>query len=155
MRAPWAEKGSRYTAVFEAKVMERLLDGMTVAAVKRAWGMSWTAVSGIMRRGVRRGLARRLSGWSRRLAVDEVAYSKGQSYVTVVSDGVTGKVLFVWPGRTRASLRAFHEALDGERLAAVETVSMGCGRRTSRRRRRGFRMRSRRYASTRSMCRIT
>ncbi len=55
---PWAEKGSRYTALFEAYVI-RLLKEASVSAVSRQVGLGWKAVAGLMKRATERGLARR------------------------------------------------------------------------------------------------
>lgn len=57
-RIPWADEGSRLTALFEALVIDWLHEA-SVSAVARQLRLSWDAVAGVQRRAVRRGLARR------------------------------------------------------------------------------------------------
>ena len=120
---PWAEKGSRYTALFETYVI-RLLKEASVSAVSRQAGLGWKAVSGLIKRATERGLARRGPEAFRHLMVDETSFRKGHRYVTVVSDGDSGRVLYVGLGRSRESLEAFYRSLSAEQLAAIESVCM-------------------------------
>lgn len=124
IKAPWAERGSRYTAAFEAKVIDLLRGGMTVAAAMRELRIGWKAVRGVMRRAVKRGEERRAAARPLRLSFDEVAFAKRQSYVTVMLDPDSGAVLHVEPGRSRAAMRACYETLHPDVLARLESVSM-------------------------------
>ena len=56
--APWSESKSRFTALFEALVIDWLREANT-AAVAQQMGLSWDEVDGIMQRAVQRGLERR------------------------------------------------------------------------------------------------
>jgi transposase len=106
VRVPWGEPGSRFTALFEALVIDWLREA-SVAGVARHLGLSWTAVAGIMKRAVERGLARREPRLPAHLGVDETSFQKRHEYVTVVLDRVgEGAVVHVADGRGR-------EALDG------------------------------------------
>ena len=58
VKVPWAEAGSRFTALFEAIAIDWLREA-NVNAVSRRLGLSWDEVDGIMQRAVKRGLARR------------------------------------------------------------------------------------------------
>ena len=58
VRVPWGEPGSRFTALFEALVIDWLHEA-SITGVARQFGLSWEAVAGILERAVRRGLARR------------------------------------------------------------------------------------------------
>jgi len=49
IRVPWAEPGSRYTALFEALVIDWLQEA-PAGAVSRRLGVSWNAIDGIMQR---------------------------------------------------------------------------------------------------------
>lgn len=120
---PWAEGRSRYTAAFEMEVVGWLREA-SIRAVATRMRMSWNAVSGIMERAVRRGLARRRVEPVRRLSVDETSFKRRHRYVTVVSDPDTGRVLHVAEGRSRESLESFYRRMGKERLAAVQSVSM-------------------------------
>ena len=120
---PWAESGSRFTALMEALVID-WLRGATIAAVARQMGLSWTAVSHIMERAVKRGLERRELAPAKHLGIDETAFRKRHDYVTVISDSATGVVLHVAQDRTKASLEAWYEGLDEAARSAIESVSM-------------------------------
>lgn len=121
VRVPWAEPGSGFTALFEALVIDWLREA-SIAAVARQLGLSWNAIDAVMRRAVKRGLARRKRRPSKRIGVDETAFRKGHDYVTVVSDGAT--VLHVADERKQASLEGYYAGLSETELAAIESVSM-------------------------------
>ncbi len=67
---PWAEEGSRFTALFEALAIDWFAEA-SIQAVAQRLDLSWDAVDGIMQRAVKWGLARRDPVASRVLAVDE------------------------------------------------------------------------------------
>ncbi|MBX5484689.1 MAG: transposase family protein [Myxococcaceae bacterium] len=58
MKVPWAEPGSRFTALLEALAIDWLKE-TNIAGVARLLGMTWREIDGIMGRAVRRGLERR------------------------------------------------------------------------------------------------
>lgn len=78
-----AKGGSR--RLFEALVID-WLRAATSRAVARQLGLTWDQVDGMLRRAVRRGLARRKLTVPRRLGVDETSLEKRYEYVTVVAD---------------------------------------------------------------------
>ena len=55
---PWSEGRSRFTALFEALVIDWLREA-AISAVAQQMGLSWDEVDGIMQRAVQRGLERR------------------------------------------------------------------------------------------------
>lgn len=120
---PWGEPGSRFTALFEAVVIDWLKVTST-AAVVRNMGLTWDQVDGIMQRAVRRGLERREAASPTALGVDETSFKRRHDYVTVVQDQHSGHVLHVADGRGRAALDAFYEGLDDDQLAGIESVAM-------------------------------
>lgn len=104
-------------------------------------GLIWTAIDGVMRRAVQRGLARRSEQSFIRTGVDETSYKsykKGHKYIPVVSDSTTGTVLYADEGRTKASLKHWHDQKSPEQLAKIENVSWVCGPRKSTQRRTVF-----------------
>lgn len=121
IEVPWAEEGSRFTALFEALVIDWLQEA-SIQAVAQRLGLSWSAVDGIMQRAVKRGLARRDPVASSVLAVDEKAYKKRHHYLTVVSDG--SRVLHVAEGRREASLGDFLQSLPPAQKHRIQWVSM-------------------------------
>ena len=118
---PWAEEGSRFTALFEALVIDWLQEA-SIQAVAQRLGLSWSAVDGIMQRAVKRGLARRDPVASTALAVDEKAYKKRHNYLTVVSDGT--RVLHVAEERREQSLASFLQTLTTDQKHRIRWVSM-------------------------------
>jgi transposase len=124
IRVPWSDPGSRFTALFEALVIDWLHEA-SIAAVARQFGLSWEAVAGIMTRAVRRGLARRRPQLAARLGVDETSFKRRHEYVTVVIDQEAGGgVLHVADGRGREGVDEFFDGFTPEQLASVESVSM-------------------------------
>ena len=72
VRVPWAEAQSRFTALFEAMVIDWLRVA-SFAAVARQCRLSWDQVAGIQERAVRRGLSRRALAAAPVVGVDETA----------------------------------------------------------------------------------
>lgn len=119
---PWAEQNSRFTVMFECLVINWLKE-TSANAVSRRLSISWNAVDGIMRRAVRRGLARRKPCFVKNLAVDEVSSKKGRKYVTIISNG-RGEVIDVTDDRKAESLTSFYNSCTKSQLDHIETVSM-------------------------------
>jgi transposase len=120
---PWAEKGSHFTALFEALTIDWLQEA-SFSAVARQLRLSWGAVAGIQERAVRRGLARRDRKAPKRIGVDETSFQKRHEYVTTVNDLDEGVVLFVGEDRKQTTLDAFFEDLGEPGCAELEAVAM-------------------------------
>ena len=122
---PWAKKGARWTALFEAWAV-RLLEA--VPNVSRAAGLlrlDWHSAWEIKRRAVERGLARRTDEAVPQLGIDEKSFGRGQDYVSILTDLKQRRVLDVVPERTQAAAEQLLEtALKAEQRAAVEAVCM-------------------------------
>jgi transposase len=123
VRVPWGEPGSRFTALFEALVIDWLKEA-SIAAVARLIGLTWDEVDGIMQRAVTRGLARRKPRALRGICVDETSFQKRHEYVTVVTDLDGSDVLHVADDRRKGSLDEFYETLTPEQREALEVVAM-------------------------------
>jgi len=123
IEVPWAEPGSRFTALFEALAID-WLHAASIAAVARCLRVTWDELDGIQARAVRRGLARREREVVRRIGVDETSFQKRHEYVTVVCDLEGSRVLHVGDGRSQEVLARFYEGLDEEQLAGIEVVAM-------------------------------
>ena len=121
---PWAEPGSGFTALMEAVVINWLRAVMSIKAVGEQLRLTWDQVDGIVSRAVKRGLARRKRIRVKRLGVDETSFQKRHEYVTIVTDLVTGCVLYVADDRRRESLAPFFRGLTAHQLANIETVAM-------------------------------
>ena len=123
VKLPWAEPSSRFTALFEALAIEWLKEA-SQKAVAGQLGLSWDEIHGIMERAVQRGLQRREAETVRQIGVDEKAFRKGQSYLTLVNDLVRGRVLYVAEERRQSSLDGFWGTLTAEQIAGIEAVAM-------------------------------
>lgn len=119
----WSEAGSRFTALFEALVIDWLKEASLVA-VANLLSLSWQAASGIQQRAVARGLARRENRLPSHLGVDETSFQKRHEYVTVVIDQDEGTVVHVADGRGRETLDTFFDGFSWEERERVESVAM-------------------------------
>ena len=125
VRVPWAEAQSRFTALFEAMVID-WLKVASFSAVARQCRLSWDQVAGIQERAVRRGLSRRPVAAAQAVGVDETSFQRRHEYVTVVNDLTTSepRVLYVADGRTRAALDGYFEAVGEAGCGRIEMVAM-------------------------------
>lgn len=122
---PWAEKGSRWTLMFEALAIMLLKDS-DVTAAAAALRISWEGAWAIAERAVARGLKRRRQAPLKRVLVDEKAFRKGHEYLTLVANASEdgAKVEFIAEGRDTEALAGFWKAQSPERLEQVEAIAM-------------------------------
>lgn len=122
---PWAREGSGFTLLFEALALSlcRELPVSQAASLMRvAAKRLWTRIAHYV------PLARAKDDMRavRRIGVDETSAKKGQTYITVVHDLDTKRLLFACPGRDHETLKAFADDLKihGGEPEAVEHVCM-------------------------------
>ena len=123
VEVPWSERGSRFTALFEAFVI-MWLEAATFKDVAARVGLSWDQIDGIQKRAVDRGLARRESQPVARMGVDETSFRKGHDYITAVVDTDRNIVIDVLDDRKKSTFKQWLEALPESSINAIETVSM-------------------------------
>jgi transposase len=123
VKMPWAETSSRFTALFELLAIE-WLKAASQKAVAGLLKISWDEIHGIMERAVKRGLERRQAELVSQIGVDEKAFRKGHSYLTLVNDLIRGRVLYVAEDRKQSSLDGFWETLTGEQIGGIGAVAM-------------------------------
>jgi transposase len=123
VQLPWAEPGSRFTAMFEALAIQ-LLQAANVKRAAQLLRLSWDEAWGVMRRAVRRGLAAKADTAPRVLGVDEKAIAKGHRYMTLVCDLDAATVEYVGEERTQKSLTLYYEGLTEKQRQGIEAVSM-------------------------------
>jgi transposase len=121
---PWAEARSRFTLLMERLIIDVIQECSTVKGACALLGISWDEAFRVMQRAVERGLARKEDVPIRHLGVDEKAFRKGQSYMTVVCDLERATVDHVVEDRTSESLAGYYRSLSTERLTAIEAVAM-------------------------------
>ncbi len=86
--------------------------------------IGWRAVGGIVTR-IQAEIdasVDRLEGL-RRIGIDEISYKRGHRYLTVVVDHDSGRLVWAAPGRDKATLEAFFDALGEDRCAGITHVS--------------------------------
>lgn len=122
---PWAKKGARWTALFEAwavRLLEAVPNVSRAAALLR---LDWHSAWEIKRRAVERGLARREDEPVPEIGVDEKSFGRGQDYVSILTDLKRRRVLEVVPERTQeAAGQLLETALKAQQREAVEAVCM-------------------------------
>ena len=121
---PWARHGAGHTRDFDALVVW-LVRRMSKQAVCQLVRVGWRTVGEIMERMVTDADAAagdRLAGL-RRIGIDEVSYRRGHRYLTVVVDHDTRRVVWVAPGRDKATLLRFFDLLGPQRCAQIALVS--------------------------------
>jgi transposase len=123
VKMPWAEPSSRFTALFEALAIE-WLKATSQKAVAGLLQLSWDEIHGIMERAVKRGLARRQAEPVSQMGVDEKAFRKGHSYLTLVNDLIRERVLYKAEDRKQSSLDGFWETLTPEQISGTGAVAM-------------------------------
>ena len=120
---PWARHDSPFTTGFEDQAvwLAAHAPATTVAELLRS---SWRAVMHMVARVVAEAAARtdRLTGL-RRIGIDEKSYRKGQRYLTVVTDLLTGRVVWTGTGRSQAVVASFFTDLGPARAAALTHVA--------------------------------
>jgi transposase len=104
--------------------LAKLCEITTISAVAEMEGLSWSTVERIDRKYLQLRRQAAEIGDVKRICIDEVAYRKGQRYLTVVSDLDTRRVIWVGIGREKATVAAFFAALGPERTAALQCVAM-------------------------------
>jgi transposase len=101
---PWARPGAKCTYLLE-DTCAWLVKNMVLSAVAVFLRLSWRTVSGIVARVVAdlTGKTDQLDGL-RRIGIDEIAYRKGQRYLTCVVDHDTGRLVWAHEGRNEDTL---------------------------------------------------
>jgi len=97
---------------------------MTVTEVSRHLGLDWKTVKNIDKLYLERDYGQPDLKGLRILAVDEISIRKGHSYLTVVLDFLTGRVLFVGKKRKAKTLKRFFNKLSIGQRKRIEAVAM-------------------------------
>jgi len=121
---PWAEKNSRFTALFERLSIDVLLGCQNQSKAKELLKLSWDEVHLIQEKAVERGLGRRVGGELKHLGVDEKSFLKGHQYATVLSDLDHARVLDVARDRKEESLEELLNKLAEPQRDNIKAVAM-------------------------------
>jgi transposase len=122
-RVPWARHGSRFLRAFEDQVAW-LATQCSQQACSQLMRLDWETVGRIITRVVEEASRchDRLDGLER-IGIDEISWRKGQRYLTLVIDHVTGRLVWAAEGRSKKVVDRFFEQLGPERCAQLTHVS--------------------------------
>ena len=123
-KVPWAEKGSRFTMLFERFAIDVLQATQTVKGARAILRLSWDQTWNILHRAVGRGLSRKEEKTMPRIGIDEKAFSKGQSYVTMLYDLDNSTVEAIADGNNTESGNACFSQLSEDQINSVEAIAM-------------------------------
>lgn len=120
---PWARADSGFTKAFEEQCAWLAVQ-TSRTAVAHLMRVAWRSVGRMLRRvSDERLIGIDLLDGLERIGIDELSYRKGHKYVTVVIDHDSGRLLWMAPGRDRATVHAFFDALGEERSRMLKLVS--------------------------------
>jgi transposase len=120
---PWARHAAGHTTVFDEQVAW-LATQCSKSAVTELMRIAWRTVGAIITRvwADVEALHDRFAGL-RRVGIDEISYKRGHRYLTVVVDHDSGRLVWAAPGRDKATLEKFFDALGEDRCTQITHVS--------------------------------
>ncbi|WP_436717197.1 ISL3 family transposase [Roseiconus lacunae] len=121
---PWAEKHSRFTIMFERFAIDVLLATQTVKGAMSILDTKWDQTWNIVVRAVRRGKQRKQSVTMPRIGIDEKAFKKGHSYITLLYDLDNSTVEAVSEGNDAEAAKACFSELSEDQIKGVEAIAM-------------------------------
>ena len=121
---PWAEKRSHFTIFFERFAIDVLLATQTVTGTMSILRTKWDQTWNILQRAVQRGKDRKEAKPLPRIGIDEKAFAKGQSYITLLYDLDDSTVEAISDGNDTDSGNACFSQLSSEQIKSVEAVAM-------------------------------
>ena len=122
---PWAEKGSRFTLLFEAFAIEVLKAARSIKDARTLLRLSWFQAHEIMSAAVHRGLARRDADEISFVGIDEKSFLRGngsEAFACLMTDIDKHRVLDVARGRSEEGAKS----LIGKALNPMQQY-MVCG----------------------------
>lgn len=122
-RVPWAEPGSRFTALFERLAID-LIKETSLSGAARIMSISWDQAMGIMERAVRRGLDAKAFAPPATMGIDEKSIARRHTYLSLIYDLERGTVEHIGDGRSADALTDYFDAFTTEELAGVRVVTM-------------------------------
>lgn len=124
VQVPWADPHSRFTILFERLAIDVLLAVQNVKGAMGLLGLKWDATWHIIERAVQRGKARKQPSLLPKIGIDEKAFAKGQSYVSMIYDLENSTVEAISDGNdTEAGIACFSQLSD-EQIQSVEAIAM-------------------------------
>jgi transposase len=124
VKLPWAQTRSRFTLLMERMIIDVILQCSTIEGACNIMRVSWDEAFGVMQRSVLRGQARKQASIVRHIGVDEKAFRKGHSYMTVVCDLDRATVENVGDDRKTESMAGYYAEMTPAQLQGIEAVAM-------------------------------
>jgi transposase len=124
VKVPWAETRSRFTLLMERLIIDVIRQCQTIAGACVLLRISWDEAFGVMERAVIRGQERKEASVVKYIGVDEKAFRRGHSYLTVVCDIEQSTVEYVTEDRTIESLGSYFASLSPAQRDGIEAVAM-------------------------------
>ena len=122
-RVPWAAHDSAFTRPFEELVAWQA-QRLDKSSICRLLGINWRTVGTIIQRIVEERLSpSRLEGLQI-IGVDELAWSAGHKYVSLVVDHLRSRVVWVGEGKSEKTLDTFFDELGEERTKELTHATM-------------------------------
>ncbi|MEM6777461.1 MAG: ISL3 family transposase [Planctomycetota bacterium] len=121
---PWAEKHSRFTILFERFAIDVLLATQTVKGAMSILGTKWDQTWNIIQRAVRRGKQRKQATRMPRVGIDEKAFKKCHSYITLLYDLDHSTVEAISEGNDADAAKTCFSKLSEEQIKAIEAIAM-------------------------------
>lgn len=125
-QVPWARHRAGHTYTFDEQ-LAWLATTTSKAAACELMRIAWRTVGAIVTR-VWEDVERRHDRFAglRRIGIDEISYKRGYRFLTIVVDHDSGRLVWAAPGRDRATLSSFFDALEASgpgRCAQITHVS--------------------------------
>jgi transposase len=122
-QVPWARHGAGHTVVFDQQVAW-LATQCSKSAITELMRIAWRTDGAIITRvcADTAGDLDLLAGLQR-IGIDEISYKRNYTYLTVVVDHDTGRLVWAGVGREKDTVRAFFDALGPERCQLITHVS--------------------------------
>jgi transposase len=121
---PWATKNSRFTMLFERLAIDVLRATQTVKGAMTILRTTWDQTWPIVERAVARGQERKEKLPVPHLGIDEKAFAKGQSYLTLLVNLDSSTVEAISEGNDVAGARDCFSQLSEAQIGSVEAIAM-------------------------------
>lgn len=123
MEVPWARVGSMFTRVFENEVTW-FAQKTDKTATAEYFGISWVTVGNIIERVVADQLDESLLKNLYAIGVDEICYGRPKKYLTVVTNLLTGRVVWSGEGQSSATFMRFFDEIGKDGRAQIGIITM-------------------------------
>ncbi|MFW6139244.1 MAG: ISL3 family transposase [Spirochaetota bacterium] len=107
-----------------ATYIVELCQYMTITEVADHLGLDWKTVKDIHKRHLQQKFSQEDTITPRIILIDEISLKKRHTYLSVIADWDSGRVLGVQKDRTYESIKAFFDSLSDEVRAGIEAVGI-------------------------------